>query len=84
MRFSRHFVGTWALVRREPHGMSNIFNAKKEGIVGVCYLRFRNSFIPSISVTYSNPFSIRLVASLMSLAVLQWYSSPSMFSNRCM
>jgi len=31
---------------------------KKEG----SYLRFRNSFSPSISVTYSNPFSISSVA----------------------
>ena len=39
------------------------------------YLRLRNSFNPSISVMYSNPFSMRLVASLMLDAVLQWYSS---------
>ncbi len=42
---------------------------KKEGMTG--YLRFLNSFVPSISVTYSKPFSTRLVASLMLLAVLQ-------------
>ncbi len=42
---------------------------------GIRYLRFRYSLIPSISWMYSNPFSIRLVASVMSLAVLQWYSS---------
>ena len=40
-----------------------------------CYLRFLNSFVPSISVTYSNPFSINVVASVMLIAVLQWYSS---------
>ena len=30
---------------------------------------------------YSNPFSIRLVASLMLVAVLQWYSSFSSVSS---
>ena len=38
---------------------------KKEG-----YLRFLNSCIPSVVVTYWNPSSISLVASLMFLAVL--------------
>ena len=44
-------------------------------------MRFRNSLIPSISVMYWNPFSIRLVASLMLVAVLQWYSSFSSVSS---
>ena len=47
------------------------------------YLRLRNSFVPSISVTYSNPFSIRLVASLMLVAVLHVYSSFSSVSSSC-
>jgi len=34
-----------------------------------------------MSVTYWNPFSIRLVASLMLLAVLQWYWSFSRVSR---
>ena len=34
---------------------------RKKRVV-VCYLRFLNSFIPSISVMYSNPFSISCVA----------------------
>ena len=39
-------------------------------------MRFLNSLVPSISVTYSNPFSIRLVASLMVLALKHcWRSS---------
>ena len=45
------------------------------------YLRFRNSLISSISVMYSKPFSISCVASLMLVAVLQWYSSFSSVSN---
>lgn len=32
---------------------------------------------------YSNPFSIRFVASLMLVAVLQWYSSFSSVSRSC-
>jgi len=44
---------------------------KKEGV----YLRFLKILYPSKSVTYSKPFSIRLVASWIVLAVLQWYSS---------
>jgi len=47
----------------------------------MCYFRFLNSFNPSISVMYSNPFSISCVASLMLLAVLQWYSSFSRLSS---
>lgn len=39
------------------------------------YLRFRNSFSPSISVMYVNPASISCVASLMLVAVLHVYSS---------
>ena len=39
------------------------------------YFLFLNSFVPSISVTYWNPFSIRFVASFTLFAVLQWYSS---------
>jgi len=42
------------------------------------YLRFRNSFSPSISVMYSNPFSISCVASLTLLAVLHVHSSSSL------
>ena len=42
---------------------------------------FLNSFVPSMSVTYWNPFSIRLVASLMLFAVLQWYWSFSSVSR---
>ncbi len=44
-------------------------------------MRFLNSFVPSISVTYSKPFSISCVASCMLLAVLQWYSSFSRVSS---
>jgi len=44
------------------------------------YLRFLKSFVPSISVTYSNPFSMRLVASSTLVAVLQWYASFSRVS----
>ena len=47
---------------------------KKEG---GDYLRFLKSFVPSISVTYWNPFSISSVASLILVAVLQTYSSSS-------
>ena len=50
---------------------------KKRGF----YLRLRNNFVPSISVTYSNPFSISCVASFMFVAVLQWYSSFSRVSS---
>ena len=50
---------------------------KKEGV----YLCFLNSFSPSISVIYSNPFSISWVASFMLVAVLQWYSSFSRVSS---
>jgi len=35
------------------------------------YLRFLNSFTPSISVTYSNPFSMRALISSAVVAVLQ-------------
>ena len=45
---------------------------------GVGYLRFLNSFIPSISVMYSNPFSISCWASAMLVAVLQCHSSSSL------
>jgi len=46
---------------------------KKEGNG---YLRFRNSINSSgVVVTYWNPFSIRFVASLALVAVLQAYSS---------
>ena len=45
------------------------------------YFLFLNSLVPSISVMYSNPFSISCVASLMLLAVLQWYSSFSRVSS---
>jgi len=47
----------------------------KKKRVFVFYLRLRNSFSPSCSVTYSNPASIRAVDSLTSMAVLQVYSS---------
>jgi len=46
-------------------------------------LRFRNSIVSSFSVMYSNPFSISSVASLMLVAVLQWYSSFSRVSISC-
>ena len=49
---------------------------KREG-----YLRFLNSFVPSIFVTYSKPFSISCVASFMFVAVLQWYSSSARVSS---
>ena len=45
------------------------------------YFRLRNSFIPSSSVTYSKPASISCVASLMLVAVFQWYSSSCMVST---
>ena len=41
------------------------------------YFLLRNSFVPSMSVMYWNPCSIRSVASLMLVAVLQVYSSES-------
>ena len=44
---------------------------KKRGV----YLRFLNTLSPSCSVTYSKPFSIRSVVSLMLVAVLHVYSS---------
>ena len=39
------------------------------------YLRFLNSFVPSISVIYSKPASISAVDSLMLLADLHVHSS---------
>ena len=42
------------------------------------YLRFLNSHVPFISVTYWNPFSIRLAASFGVAAVLHVYSSSSL------
>ena len=50
---------------------------KKEG-----YLRFLNSCIPSIVVTYWNPFSMSLVASLAVVAPVQVHSS-SFRLSRC-
>ena len=47
------------------------------------YLRFLNSFVPSISVTYSNPASISAVASLMLLAVLHVHWSFSVRNRAC-
>lgn len=44
-------------------------------------MRLRNSFVPSISVMYSNPCSISSVASLMSLAVLHVHSSSFIISR---
>ena len=44
---------------------------------GVRYLRFRNSFVPSISVMYSKPDSTRALPSSMLVAVLQVHSSES-------
>ena len=44
-------------------------------------MRLRKSLYPLRSVTYSKPFSMRLVASLMLDAVLQWYSSFSRVSS---
>ena len=43
----------------------------------VVYFRFLNVLSPSISVMYSNPVSIRFIASLVVLAVLHVYSSDS-------
>ena len=45
------------------------------------YLRFLNSFVPSSSVTYSNPASIRVVASFMLVAVLHVHSSSFRFNS---
>ncbi len=59
----------WGGARRTALRKWRALADKKEGMTG--YLRFLNSFVPSISVTYSKPFSTRLVASLMLLAVLQ-------------
>jgi len=47
----------------------------------MCYLRFLNSFVSSNSVTYSNPASIRVVASWMLLAVLHVHSSSFRFNS---
>ena len=50
----------------------------------VGYLRLRNSIrLSGVVVTYSKPFSMRLVASLSLVAVLQWYSSLSSVSMSC-
>jgi len=47
-------------------------------------LRFLNSMYPSgVVAMYSNPFSVRSVASLTLVAVLQWYSSFSKVSISC-
>lgn len=46
------------------------------------YFRFLKILVPSISVTYWKPFSIRLVASFRLLAVLTVYSFSSPLSNR--
>jgi parallel beta-helix repeat protein len=50
-----------------------VYTRKREKLK--VYLRFLNSFIPSISVTYWKPCSIRVVASCTVVAVLQVYSS---------
>jgi hypothetical protein len=50
-------------------------------VSSISYFLFRNIFNPFISVTYSKPVSISWVASLMLVAVLQWYSSFSRVSN---
>ena len=71
------------MVRRKPHVSFLFVDVKKGGIVAVCYLRFLNSFVPSISVMYSNPCSIRSVASCMVLAVLHVYSSSSVKLISC-
>jgi hypothetical protein len=53
----------------EPNGSrAKMFSCVKKR--GCCYLCLWNSFVPSISVTYSNPLSISCEASFRSLAVL--------------
>lgn len=50
------------------------FGIKKRGVVG--YFRFRNSISPSgVVAMYSNPFSIRVVASSVLLVALHVHSS---------
>lgn len=71
------------LERAERSNVSEIRSAFADGKKREVYLRLRNSFVPSISVTYSNPFSIRLVASLTLVAVLHVYSSFSSVSSSC-
>ena len=46
---------------------------KKEG----GYLRFLNSFVPSLSVTYWNPFSISFASSssVVDVLLIHWSSS---------
>jgi len=66
----RWFIETYHRDMKQNLGFANVFLRKKEGIV-CAYLRFLNSFSPSISVTYSNPFSIRSVACSTVLATLQ-------------
>jgi len=52
------------------NGLNDLMIQKKRE--DVCfYLRFLNSFSPSISVTYSNPFSISSVACSTFWATLQ-------------
>jgi len=46
-------------------------------------LRFRNSFVPSISVMYSNPASIRSAASLTLVATLHVHSSDWLVKVDC-
>jgi len=58
--------------------LSAIAIVKREG-----YLRFLNSCIPSIVVTYWNPFSMSLVASLAVVAPVHVHSS-SLKLSRCM
>jgi hypothetical protein len=63
-------------------------DAKWKKEMGFCvYLRFLKIFRFSISVTYWNPCSMRVVASLMFDAVLHMYSSESSWysvSTMCM
>lgn len=53
---------------------SEVQNAEKDRLFEF-YLRFLNSFVPSISVMYSKPASMSWAASLRSLAVLHVHSS---------
>jgi len=65
----------------EPKGSrARMIVCKKEGR---CYLRLRNSFVPSISVMYSKPASMSCVASLMFVAVLHVHWSVCSRNSAC-
>jgi hypothetical protein len=71
------WVGARAECERDIESLHDIEQKKGE----FCYLRFLNSFVPSISVTYSKPASISDVASLMFVADLHVHSSSLRFSS---